>query len=413
MSSPWNLQELLYSAEVSFCVNAEAASSNTWSDKLPVKSMTVELSGERVTDTSLRSRSDEENLGHVGTREWSADFTFYWPGHLAATTGALTETWLQDMISDGLGGGNTTQGGTTANAGTHTTTSVGLTGGTATVGCLMRFGAKGDARGDGQASVISAYSGGTATLLCALPAAPTSTDVIYATMAAYHDESTLTTLGTKRFCVAHVVTGAQYHLMGGQLAGVSISMPIAQNGLPEITLRYRGAYWQRQATTTPNSATLRANYCAPIAGGSVFVNDVGTSTRAVLTPSSMDLAIDLGLEPIPGPGGNGSLQYITGWVRTIVRPKLRMTIPWVTDYETWWDTSNASIAYKHILATLNVDNGVRSVAFYMPRCFPSGKRPSQPVESNRQVYVPVEFTGVRGATTTNALTESSIRFCAG
>lgn len=411
MAAPSNLMELQYSAESSFCENAESPSSNTWTNRIPCKSYTLTTNQERIRDGGIVSRMGDENISHIGPREATLEFTANWIGHQGVTTGALTQTYLQDLLSDGLGGGSVATVGTTLSAAT-TASSMTFTSTTGlAVGAIVRVGAKGDAKGDGQPGVIGTV-GTPVTLLTALPATPANTDVVYAAQVAYHDESVAQTLGTKRFLVGFLsspTTGAQYHLMGGQLAGIRITTPVGQNAIPEITLTYRFAYWARSAVTIPSTAlSLESHYASPIMGGSVFIQNFGTATRATITPSTMDLTIDLGLEPIVGPTGNGTYQQISGWARTMIKPTLSMLVPYTTAWETLFDTSNSSYTYQHILFGSNTIDG-RSVGFYMPRCFQVGNRPSAPTSSNNQLYVPITFVGRESTTTTNELTRSAIR----
>jgi len=416
MAAPYRLLELQYSSEASFCENAESPASNTWSKRIPIKSYTLTTTQERIRDGGLLSRMNDESLSHLGPREAECEFTTYWPGHLTAPTGALTETWAQDLLSEGLGGGSIAQNGTTVSVGSTTTAWTVASGTTWDTGSIGRVGVKGDGRGDGQAFILSSTASNSFTSLVALAGAPASPDVVYGAQVAYHDENVaLTGMTTFRFLVGYSsspTTGAQYHLMGGQLAGVSFSIPTG--GMPEITWRWRFAYWARSAVTIPSSSlSLLNDFHAPVLAGSMFIQDVGTATRATITPAEMTLTLNLGLEPVVGPGGVGSYQYIVGWQRTLCKPTLRVSIPWTTAYETWFDTSNASFVFKHILFTANPSTDGRSVGFYMPRVFPVGNRPSAPVEVNGQLYVPVTFEGREGPTTTTHLTRSAIRFFMG
>lgn len=412
MSAVHRLLEVQYSAESSFAENSESASSNTWTTRIPCQSYTLTTTQERIRDGGVQARTNQESLSHLGPREAMLEFTTWWCGHLTTSAGSLTETWLQDLLSDGLGGGNVAAVGTTVSAASSaiSVTFTATTGWAA--GGVGIMGAAGDGRGAGQAFVVNAV-GTPVTFRTAVGGTPSGGDVIRACQLAYHDETAMHTLGTKRFLVGYSsspTTGAQYHLMGGQLAGLRFSLPVGQNALPTVTLTYRFAYWQRQATTIPSSSlTLSSNFCAPIAGGSLFVQDVGTTTRNVVQASTMDLTVDLGLEPIYGPGGEGTYSQITGWTRTGCKPTLTMTVPFDTSWETFFDQANQSFTGKHVLFTSSPVDG-RTVGFYMPNTFPVGNRPSQVVESNGQCYTPVTLVGRDNTVTTSELTLSAIRF---
>ena len=405
----FKLSQVGFNTEASFAENAESPSSNTFGTIIPVNSFTPTLEQERIRDGAFQARSNVEALGHLGPRSASLEITVYWIGHQTTAAGALSATWLQNLLGYGLGGASSAQVGA-ATTGAGSATSLVTSNATFVRGGIVRLGVKGDARGDGQPGAIASVSGGTATMLTAFGAASNGTDAVYATQLAYPDESTLASLTTLRFLVSHATTGAQYHLMGGQLAGISFNLPIG--GLPSITLRYTFAYWQRAATTFPSATALSSDYCAPVTGGSLYYQSVGTTTRATLTPSSVNFSVDVGLAPIPGPGGAGTYQSITGWVRTMSKPRLTMTCPWATAPETLFDLANGSYTNKHILFSTNAVDG-RAVGFYMPNAFQVGNRPSAAVNENEQDYQTLDFVGTDGTDTTTELTKSAFRLWAG
>jgi hypothetical protein len=414
MSEAFRLQQIVYNAESSFAEYAATPDSATYDTKIPFKSATLTLNQDMIEGTTQRERLASRNMGNVGVRTASLEFTTNWVGHGGTAAGSLTQTWLQDLLSDGLGGGSTSDQGTTISGGSSTVTALDVTSAAnITVGNAVRVGSKGDGKGDGQLGIVSAFDTAATpddvTLITALPAAPADTNVVYACQVAYHDESAVTTLGTKRFMVYHATTGAQFGLFGGQLAGLTFNLPL-DNALPEITWRYEFAYWDRDAETYPETnVAMGTEECAPLAGGSAFIQAVGTATRATVTPAQLALTVDLGLSPIYGPGGVGTYQNITGWSRTGCAVNLSMAIPWVTTYGDWWDTDTSSITYKHFLFTGNAVDG-RSVGFYCPRLKPMGNRPIGVENVNDQNYVRVNFAGDEGPTTTTELTRSAIRF---
>jgi hypothetical protein len=412
MAGVARLFELWCDDEVSFCENAESPSSNSsWERRLPCLSYTITTSQERIRDGGLVSRMNDEELSHLGPREATLEFTTYIPGHLTTTAGSLTETWAQQLLGDGLGGAQTSFAGTTVSAATSATSITFTSTSNLAAGDIVRVGVKGDGGGDGQAAVIGSVAA-PVTLLTALPAEPADAAVIYATQLAHHDESTAHTLTTKRWMCGFTsspTTGAQYQLMGAQLAGFVDTYPLSSNALPTRTW----TYWQRNAETIPSSSlSLEAQYAAPCSGGSMFLQATGTTTRATVTPAEMTLTVDLGLEPIYGPGGAGTYQNIIGWVRSACKPTLNMSIPFTTAQETLFDAANQSYVYRHILFTANAIDG-RSIGWYMPRAFHVGNRPSQPVMVNNQLYTNVTLVGRESTTTTTERTRSAIRFFAG
>lgn len=404
MAEAYKLRQLLVNDEASFGEYITAPGSATWAKNIPILDATFEPQQDRDPDGSLQSRLAVEAPGHKGPRRGRLRFRCYFLGHITAPSGALTETWQQDLLGDGLGGNSVAEVGGTVSAGA-TTTSIPFAAATLVRGGIIRLGAKGDAGGDGQAVAVGSTFTTPATLLTAAPAAPANGAVLYAAQMAYHSEGA--TLTTKRFGMLHATTGAQFILFGAQLAAVKFAFPVG--GKPTIEFTYEGAYWERQAITFPNTTALQSHDCAPTAGGSFFLQDFGTTTRATKNVAELEVEMDLGLDPIAAIGGSGTYQYIVGWQRTAAKTVIRARMPWETSFETWWDTENPSLVYKHLLATLNTVNG-RSVGFYAPRIQPMGSRPSYPVEVNGQNYVDVAFLCNESTDTTNELTRSAIRF---
>jgi hypothetical protein len=403
-------REVRTAAESSLCENAEAPGSNTFGVNLPVLSCEMRPLHERMTDPAYRARMNERNLSNLGVRSVAIDMSTYFPGHFTTAAGSLVETWFQDILSVALGGGSTAMVGTTVSSATTASsfTPTATTGWA--VGMPFRIGAKGDGRCDGQAGVLATV-GSPSTSLVALPGTPSGSDVIYAAQVAYHDESTAASLATRRFLLgwpSSPTAGQQFQALGCQLAGIKFNIPL-DGGLPTVDWNWIGAYWAENTETIPGAVTIENNFCAPAAGGSLTLQDVGTATRTTKTPAEIELTIDLGLEPMIGTGGAGTYQNIVGWQRTICRPLIRLRLPWESSFATYWRTANQSITAKHILFNANTIDG-RSFGFYMPNCIPVGNTPIYPVEQNGQRYLDVTFEGRDSTVTTSELTRSAIRF---
>lgn len=401
--------EVQVNDEASFGEYASAPASCTYDTRLPVRDCKVTLEEGRFADTSYQSRQNHSQAGFRGTRRAEIELTMAFGGHSAATSGALTATKLYNLLGDGLGGKSAAATGTTvATAGTASSwTGAASTGWAA--GMIGRMGVNTDARGKGQCFALGALPGSHVfTSLTALDAAPTAVlpDVIHAMLQAYPIE----TLGTsKRFCVGHAETGNQYHLMGCSLAGLTVN--IANGGDPTITLRFVAAYWDRYALTIPSALSMSANDSAPVAGGSLFFQTVGTTTRATISAWDVTLALDLGLVENHTPGGGGTYQTVTSHSRTKCIPTITITAPWATAYEDLWNSDGSSGVYKHILWQSSTVDG-RVVGFYLPSAYVSGPRPTVS-ESNEQTAHVVTLTGREGPLTTNDLTRSAVRFFMG
>ena len=403
--SVWKVRQLLVSDEASFLVNYATPGSISWEKNIPILDATFEMPHERIMDGAAQSRIAKRGMSHIGAHQpGTLTLRMYAYGHLTTAAGALTETTLQQLIGDGLRGNDVSMVGTTISGAASTTTTLNVADSSGVgVGDIVRGGVKGDARGEGQAYAVASITDGapdTIVLLTATNAAMTTAgDVVHGVQMAYFDEDVTAT--TKSFAMLHAGTGEQWIAHGCELSGLKITYPMG--GTPEAELTYRVADYQRSAITFPNATALGDDFCAPVAGGSFFINDVGTTTRALITPSRVELNITLGLEPIIGPGSTlGTYGFITGWVRTAFNATVTVDKPWATDEETFWDTANQSITAKHILFTASAVNG-RAIGFRAPRVLPSGQRPNGPVNVNGQTYHTVTWELDEGATITNDL----------
>jgi hypothetical protein len=399
-------REVQYASEASFCENASSIGSLTYSARLPVADdISVSLDHPRVEANRMQSRLAESIPGYLSVKRCSIELPVYWCGHGTAPTGALVETWLQDLLSDGLGGGSTSEVGGAA-AAAASTTSLTFTGATLLRGGIVRVGSKNDGRADGQPAAVGTPIVTPASLLTALPGAPNAADVIYAAQLAYPAE----TLGvTKRFLVGHTATGAQYHLLGCQLSGLSFTLPVG--GMPMITLKYSGYFWSRGAVTIPSGVAMAACDYAPITAGSLFINAVGTTTRATYQASSINFRVDLALGERKGLGG---VQYqdVVGVERTAVSAEIDITIPWDTAWEALYDADGESgTTHQHILLGLNSTAG-RAIGLYAPRAYLISPKPTF-VNEGDLLFQKLTWRLREGTDTTNDLTRSIFRLFLG
>lgn len=406
-----NVQEVAYGAESSFNENASSLSSNTWDKRIPVISVTPTTEQSRETDGSIQNRANASRPGYRGLR--TATFSFVTPvaGHMAATNGALTQTWQQDLLSDGLGGGNVSQVGGTVGAGASTT-SLPYSGGVTVVsGAVVRVGTVGDGRGEGKCAVVNAV-GSPATLLTALPGTPNNGDALHVAQMAYPDETVDGNTNSKRFMWGWNSTtdsGAQFHVTGCQMSRLSVEYPF-DGRMPTYTFTYTGAYWGNQATTVPSSLSLENCDAAPVSAGQLFFQTTGTTTRAILSPSSLSLDLAITLPPKIGPAaGQPTFGNINGYHRGTCIPRVTMVVPWTTTHITNFDSDGSDTTYKQILFQSN-STEKRCAGFYMPRAFPVGRRPLF-TDSNGIVYMEVVYQGTEGGTSSDtALVRSAIRF---
>ena len=257
--------------------------------------------------------------------------------------------------------------------------------------------------------MVASLTGDTYSLLNALPAVTTVSDVvIHATMMAYPAED----MGSsKAFMVGYADTGAQYHYVGCHLE--SLAFKLAMGALPEVSLRYRAAYWDKSAVAIPSALALHDNRAAPwLAGGSVVLQATGTTTRTTVTPAEISLTLDMDLQAKPGPMASAaSYQIVSGYERTRCVPTVSMLVPWSTSYDSLYDTDGSGTTYMQILACGSAVDG-RSVGFYLPRAYAAGAKPM--IENyNGLLYQRLTFRGREGLDTTSDLTRSAFRLFAG
>src|SRR5688572_12823716 len=143
MGTPFQLREIQSNDEASHAVNT-----TTFDTRHLVDSADPALVHERIPDASLTSRMNAGYPDHRGVRGGSFSFSMNLMGHQGTAAGALTETALQKLLRQGLGGGDTAGIGTTATAASSTTViNVSAVTGFA-VGQGFRVGVKGDGRCD-------------------------------------------------------------------------------------------------------------------------------------------------------------------------------------------------------------------------------------------------------------------------
>lgn len=406
MATVWNLTELHVADEGSFCENENSVTSNSFTSRIPIiEEPSLSLTQQRVSDSSIQSRQNESRPGFLTIREGTFSFVTHFPGHNTSPTGNLTATWAYTLLKDGLGGGTDGMDGTTIASATDADSFVATSAASWVAGGIARVGAVGDARGQGRPFVVSTVNTGTGAVeaLTALPATPDAADVVYGALVAYPTENPT---ATKRFLYGKTGTGEQVYMLGCQLAGVEFSFPIG--GLPTIRWTYQVATWERAADTVPSAITLDTANTAPVAGGALYYQTVGTTTWNTIAAAEASLSIDLGLA-IKRTVGGGTYRSITGYQRTRCKPRLTIRLQeWDSAYETLFLADGSSTTHKHVMLQ-SCTTGGRSVGFYCPRVFPVGNHPL-PENVNEIVGTSIEFEAREGTVTDSDLTRSVIRF---
>jgi hypothetical protein len=355
----------------------------------------------------VQYRNDDTQ--HIrGVMEASFTTRVYLPGHGSSTSGSPTLTDFETLLGYVFGqvalsaSASTTATGGTAAAPT-TTAASGFT-----IGALGRLGVLGDGRANGQWFAVTTHSSNTLTLRTALPAAPTTSDVVFPAATIYPNESASSaTVQPLRFELGSANQIYECHgcfPMAVRFSGLS-------NGqLPTLEIDWGVSWFEPVAGTFPTATSVDVHNPAPVACGSFFMQTAGTSTRATKTVRDFTLDYQLGITPIMGPGGVNSFQRIIGATRTPDAISFTFTV----DADSATATPTEGVAWDadsetgyHILYDLNVAAG-KSVAFYFPRALYVGNKPvQQNVDGlNREV---VTMRACTGGSTVSELTLSSMR----
>src|SRR5690606_24388133 len=147
-------------------------------------------------------------------------------------------------------------------------------------GSLVRIGAKGDGRADGQGVAAGSHATNDLPLLTDAPEAPTNGDVVYASRLGYPSQApgTYLTLASVRF---RYQSAQQQYLLHGCYP-TSCEFNIEVGGIPTVRLTYAVSWWETVNETFPDATAVEDHAGAPVAGGSMFLNAVGTATRATV-----------------------------------------------------------------------------------------------------------------------------------
>lgn len=339
----------------------------------------------------------------LGVKGGTVKTKIYLTGHGSTTSGATT-----------LGGVETLLGKVFGNAAASAASGTTLTGGTATIplttasatfsaGSLCAIGSANDARGNGQAAAIATHITTSLTLLTAIDGTPNAADVLYSAVNIYPSETGYTVNSIR---LLFQTANLQYELHGCYPTE-AVFAGLNPGEIPTLEITWTVA-WHRYSTATfPSAVATETFQPSPVAAGSLFVNDVGTATRAKRTCRSFTLSYKLGMEMLPGPGSPDANAVCIGARRT---PD-DIRISWTEDADAATTTPvlpgfATATTKKHVLYTLNPTIGAR-VAFYFPQVTVTAV-PFQMADRNINR---LKFDGEcnTGPTTTNDLTASAFR----
>lgn len=366
----------------------------------------VDLAGitQQILDPGrVTSRRNESSKGVLGPWSISYSTTHNLTGHGSTCAGAVSATQQARLLGHVLGGRDTTlAAGTTLTGGTATVPTITTASGYA-AGGMVRIGALGDGDGDGQFYAYSTHAASALNLLYALNGAPVNGAVVYSPELVYPADSGCTMTGMRhRFMSADL----QFTVHGVFPTGISFS-GLEPGGHPQYTINWSGSWAQPISTTFPGTEADQHNWQSPSAGGSLFLQDYGTTTRATYGVRGFSLNYTLGMSPVMGGMGVNQYQTITGATRT----KDTATVSLVLDGQgadatpQWWDAWGANTD-QHLCYTLHSADGT-AVGIYFRRLHWMGNRPSQSATNDRNT-IPLNFQADIGATTTTDLTLSPV-----
>lgn len=349
---------------------------SAWADAVDTFGTRLQVLGEPVVPDNIQERIAEPitqqymEEGKIGVRgPWAGEFTIRLAltGHGGTSATTLTQTDLHAVLANFFLAGNASLVGTTV--GTPTSASqFTVAGGTLRAGGLIRVGALGDGRGEGQFAAINNAS--TITLLTALGASPNAADVVYANQMIYPPELAATSkqITSTRWLLQ--TANGQWKARG--CFPVSYSFSGLQTGeIPAVELTYGVSRWEKDVNETfPNATATDAKDSAIVAAGSCFLQTFGTATRQTFSVRSFDLGGSMEVMPLYGPGGLDGYQTIVGAVMTRCAATVGLTV----DAEaSGTDTLGGFFTagnFMHCLMSLSVSDG-KAVGFYFPKMRPT------------------------------------------
>jgi hypothetical protein len=332
------------------------------------------------------------------------------PGAGAITVDALA-TWLKTVFGNATltaASGDTATGGT---ATVPTTTSSA----TFAAGGLFRCGTGGtpgaDGRGNGQAGVVSTHIVHALTSLVALDAAPNNGDILKPCLNFYLPEDPLDASAVVASLRYEILTANyRYRCHGCFATAIKITGGNAGE-LPSIQVTWTVSRWEYTVATGafPSAVTSTRNQPAPTGAGTMFLQPVGTSTRAPLrNPRSFSIDITLGVAPLLGINGVSQYQTIVGAVRVPSQIK----VSWTEDSGAAADSPELDGFFMgttpyHLLIVWSPVDG-KSVSFYLPNICYTGPRPTQK-NVNRVNRMSIEAMAYTGPDATSQLSASAMR----
>lgn len=376
-------------------------------DMIDVSGLTRELVNRGGTFQRL-AEGDMDQPGAFGLSQFTT--TFYLEGHGGTTAGSLTQTDLNKLLAHAVGNVHVAQQGTTVDTPTDADTFT-VAGGSLVAGGLIRVGALGDARGDGQFAAVDNAS--TVQLYTAMGAAPNASDVVYASQLVYPVSSVasggiVTSDGsTNNNTLRFLLQTANLAFVCRGCVATGVTFELGAGTLPRVSITWSTIAWNPVSATFPSASAAASKGPSPIVNGSTFIQTKGTTTRSTDVVHDFAMSWDTNMLPLYGGGGENAGQNVVGWRRGPHRTTVSFSVEAqaVTASPTWHDyfaTSSQAQTAKSILWTGSVVDG-SAIGIWLPNCKPVGSVPTQ-ADIDGLNRVPLTFEAMTNTVTTSELT---------
>ncbi|HEY1813016.1 MAG TPA: hypothetical protein VGG74_11785 [Kofleriaceae bacterium] len=404
MSNPSALGAICYEAESAFGEDVTTFATA----RLPVLK-SVDASGlkhNKSDSTRVNQRRQDGTIWNLGTMGGTFKTSLYLTGHGTSTSGAVSASKLETLlgyvigtITDSPPAGTTLTGGT---ASIPITTASG----TFPAGGLCRIGAQNDGRGNGQFLAIHDHTTTNLTLLTAMDGVPSDGDALYSANVVSSTEDPINGTGITGLRFLLQTANLQYECHGCVATAIAIS-GLNTGQFPTIDITWTVSWWRYSTSTFPSSVATETFQPAANAGGSLFMNAVGTATRAKRVFRDFTLDYKLGVVMLPGPGGVNPYQMYVGARRTVDS----ITVSWMEDADAATTTPvlpllGEGTAAQHVLWTGNPTAG-KAMGLY----FPNFNVSNVAIQAANANINRLKITGMAytGPLTTNDLTASAMR----
>lgn len=324
---------------------------------------TVQLHGERTMP--IRGVKG----GSFTTRLWLT-------GHGSSTSGATAMTKLGTLLGIVIGNGAVVAAsGTTLTGATDADTWATTASGTFTPGGVCFLGQASDGDGEGLAYHITSHTGTAMEVKNQAVGTPVATAVLYSAENIYPTAAASAGVTTIR---ARLMTAnQQYEVRGCWPQSITFNTAVGEP--PSVTITWGVAWWEEISETFPVTESPDTFSVAPFAGGDLFYQTFGTTTRNAVTFRSLTITLNLNILPQVGPGGVSEFQNIIG----VVRGPYEMMLEWVEDAATAstsptrpgeWDSDTV---FKHLVLSFNRAASGKRTGLVVKKFYLDGRRPVQ------------------------------------